>query len=174
MKKVTSILLGALLLFSLTACDVSEQKITENSGVEITVAGDAAEFIVTADKTEIVGETERVGITVKAVAKRDLHIKLGTGSYKEEGAIRIECHMLQGETEYLLYDNLYGMNVTHDTYEFDFKKGSVVARSLKFSRFPVEYSEETTKTVPKGKYRVRVKLSCDTNWSETEISINAK
>ena len=99
---------------------------------------------------------------------------LGTSSHREKGAVWIQCYMKQGDIVYVLYDDLFGINEDCAEYEFDFIKGNTITRTLKFSRFPTSYSDETTKAMPKGEYHVRVKLNGEQTWTETDIVINAK
>ena len=167
MKKILCAVWGIVVVFCMLAC-------TGDTSMVVNPVGENAAFYITADKTDIKGEREQVTVRVEATAKRDLYIELGTGSYKQAGAIWIECYRKEGETTYLLYNNLFGMAVTDDIYEFDFVKGDTIVRTLKFSRFPISYSESTTKSVPKGKYRVRVRLQNDATWTETDIVIDAR
>ncbi len=161
MKKIIICgLLSMLFMFSMSACE-------DNAGAK-------AEYFVTADKTTINEETDQVTITVTATAIINVHISLSTGSFKEKGAIEIQCYMELSGIEYVLYDDLFGVLVTDDAYDFDFNKGDTITRTLKFSRYPVENGDTTTKVMPKGEYKVRVKLQCEKSWTETDIIISAK
>lgn len=168
MKKKVSVLFVALLCaifaFLLTGC------------AKYDYANKYAGFEISVDKTQLSGELDQATVTVKATAKKDLDIMLGTSSLGKSGVVEIQCYMEKDGNKYELYSNEWDMVVTTDVYEFTLKSGESVERTLKFSRLPENYKNYekyySVNAVPQGEYRLRLCFNSD-EWFDTDIVIKA-
>ena len=156
---------------SLMGCD-GKPTVYEDS-----FSSDSVKYVISVSSTRIRGELTQTTVTVKATAKEDLDIMLGTSGLGRSGAIWLECYMEKGGEEYRLYSDEWDKQYTADVYEFTLKSGESVERTLKFSRLPENYKNYekyySVDAMPKGKYRLRVRFQTDNGWLDTDIVIHA-